>query len=149
LIFFIFGLIRFASAQLISSPPFLLPGAASPPVNVAVPCHASFPLNQDELAASSSSSGNASSRRLASRAKIEVLNLHHHNRPPSLDRPTLTLHCYKKIISIMTTLLTTQSRLYFASSLARAPLPQSSTRRCCSLSLLCHVHHPSTQRLSR
>jgi hypothetical protein len=84
-------------------------------------CHAFFPLNQDELAASVSSSGNGSSCRLLSRVKTEALNPYHHSRPPSSDRPTPTLCCYKKIISTLVTLPTTQSCLYFASSLARAP----------------------------
>jgi hypothetical protein len=43
------------------------------------------------------------------------------------------------------TLLTTQLCLHFASSLARAPRHQSSTRRCYSLSLLSHTHCPSAQ----
>jgi hypothetical protein len=55
---------------------------------------------------------------LHSRAKIKALNSHHRHRPPSLDRLTPTLHCYKKVISTLVTLLTTQSCLYFASSLA-------------------------------
>jgi hypothetical protein len=62
----------------------------------AAPCHVSFPWSQDELDAFASSSGNASSRHLPSRAKTEALNLNYHRRPPSLDSPTPTLHCYKK-----------------------------------------------------
>jgi hypothetical protein len=65
-------------------------------------CHASFPRSQDDLAAS------ASSRRLSSRVKIETLNPHYRHRPPSLDHPTPTLHCYKKIISILVILPITQ-----------------------------------------
>jgi hypothetical protein len=87
----------------------------------AAPCHTSFPWSQDEFAASASSFDNASSRRLPSRAKTKVLNLDHRHRPPSLDSLTLTLHCYKNVISILATLSTTQLRLYFASSLAIAP----------------------------
>jgi hypothetical protein len=45
-----------------------------------------------------------------------------------MDRPTSTLHCYKKIISTLVTLPTTQSHLHFVSSLARAPRHRSSTR---------------------
>jgi hypothetical protein len=65
---------------------------------------------------------------------------------PSSDRPTPTFHCYKKIISILITLPTTQPRLHFVSSLARAPRHQSFTRRHHYLSLPSHTHHSSTQR---
>jgi hypothetical protein len=104
-----------------------------------------FPLNQDEFAASVLSFGNASSSHLTSQAETKALNPHHHSWSPSSDRPTPTLHCYKKIISTMITLPTTQSHLYFASSLTRAPHHQSSTRRCHSLLSLSHAHRPSTQ----
>jgi hypothetical protein len=100
-----YALVRFASAQLASSPPFPLPGSAYPLTDVTTPCHASFPLNQDELVAFASSSSNPSSHRIASRAKTEVLNLHHHSRSPSPNHLTPTLHCYKKIISTVATLL--------------------------------------------
>jgi hypothetical protein len=79
-------------------------------------CHASLPWSQDELAASTSSFGNASSRHLLSRAETEALNSHHRHRPPSSDHLTPTLHCYKKVISTLTTLPTTQPRLHFTSS---------------------------------
>jgi hypothetical protein len=92
------------------------------------PCHASFPLSQDELAVSTSSSGNALSRRLPSQVKTEALNLHHRRRLPSSDCPTPILHCYKKIISILATLPATQPCLHFASSLSRAPHHRSATR---------------------
>ncbi len=109
-----------------------------------VPCHTFFPLSQDELADSASSFGNASSRRLPSRAKTEALNPHRRHRPPSPDHPTPTLHWYKKVILTLVTLPTTQSRLHFASSLARAH-HRSSTHRCHSLSPSYHVHRPSAQ----
>jgi hypothetical protein len=109
------------------------------------PDHASFPLRQDELTASTSSSSNALSRCLPSRAKIEALNSHYHCRLPSSDRPTLTLHYYKKIILTLTTLPTTQPRLHFASSLVRAPRHQSSTHHHHFLSTSSHAHCPSTQ----
>jgi hypothetical protein len=111
----IFDPIRFASVQLASSPPFSLPGAASPTIDVATSYHASFPLSQDELAASTSSFGNALSRYLPSRVETKALNLHHCCRLPSPDHPTITLHCYKRIISTLATLSVTQSRLHFAS----------------------------------
>jgi hypothetical protein len=110
------------------------------------PCHTSFSLSQNELTASTSSSGSALSHRLPSRAKTEALNPHHHHMLPSPDRPTPTLHCYKKIISTLATVPTTQSCLYFASSQARAPWHRSSTRRHRSLSSLSHAHRPSAQR---
>jgi hypothetical protein len=59
--------------------------------------------------------------RLPSGAENEVLNPHHRRRPASLDRLTLTIHRYKKVISILTTLSITQLHLYFASSLATTP----------------------------
>jgi hypothetical protein len=111
--------------------------------HAAAPCHASFSLSQDELSATASSSGNALSHRLPSRVKTEALNLHHCHRLPSPDRPIPTLHCYKKIISTLTTLPTTQPRLYFASSQAIAPRHRNSTRHCCSLSPMSYVHCPS------
>jgi hypothetical protein len=108
-----------------SSPPFPLPDAASPPIDA--PYHASFSLSQYELAIFASSSANASSRRLPSRVETEVLNSHYRLWPPSPDRPTLILYCYKKFISTLVTLLITQLRLYFFSSLPRAPRHRSST----------------------
>jgi hypothetical protein len=117
--------------------------------HASAPCHASFPLSQDDLVASVSSSGNALSHRLPSQTETEALNPHHRRRLLSLDRPTPTLHCYKKIISVLATFPTTQPHLYFASSLAKAPRYQSSTYRRRSLSPLSHVHHPSAQRHPR
>jgi hypothetical protein len=116
-----FDLVRFASIQPALSPPFLLPGVTSPPVDLVMLHHASFPWSQDQLTNYTSSFGNASSRRLPSWVKIEALNLHHHRQPPSPNRPTLTLHCYKKVISTLITLSITQSRLHFTSTLAKAP----------------------------
>jgi hypothetical protein len=115
----------------------------------AAPCHASFPWSQDELTASTLSSGNALSYRLTSRAESEALNLDHRCRPPSLDHPTTTLYCYKKVISTLVTLLTTQLRLHFTSSLAGAPHHRSSTRHRCSLSLSSHAHRPSAKQHPR
>jgi hypothetical protein len=114
-----------------------------------VPCHTFFPLSQDELDASASSSCNPFSRRISSRAKTEVLNPYHHHRLPSPDRLTPTLHYYKKIISTLPTFPTTQPHLYFTSSLAKASCQQSST--CChrSLSPLSYTHGPFTQRHPR
>jgi hypothetical protein len=114
--------------------------------HVIMPCHASFPWSYDELAASASYCGNASSCFLPSRAETKELNLHHRCWPPSLDHLTPTLHFYKKVISILVTLPTTKPHLHFASSTARAPRYQSSTCRHHSLSLLSHSYHPSTQR---
>jgi hypothetical protein len=132
------------SAQLVSSPPFLFSGVVSLPADVTTPCHASFPLSQDELAASVSSFDNTLSHRLLPRAKTEVLNPHHRRRPLFSDRLTLTCHYNKKVISTLITLSTTQSHLYFAFSLARAPHRRSSIRHHHFLSLLSHVHRPFT-----
>jgi hypothetical protein len=109
------------------------------------PCHVSFPLNQDKLTTSTSSSDNVLSHCLPSQAETKVLNSHHHRRPPSPDRLTPTLHYYKKILSTLVTLLTTQLRLYFASSLVRAPRHQSSTCYHHFFSPLSHTHRPSVQ----
>jgi hypothetical protein len=111
----------------------------------ATPYHASFLLSQDKLAASTSSSGNTLSRRLPSQAQTEALDPHHCRRLP-LNHPTLTLSCYKKIISTLATLPVTQSHFYFASSLERAPRHQSFTCRCRPLSSVSHIHRPSAQR---
>jgi hypothetical protein len=85
------------------------------------PYHASFPLSQNELAAFASSSINALSHCLPSRAKTKALNPHHCPKLPSPNHSTLTLQCFKNIISILATLPTTQPCLHFASSLARSP----------------------------
>jgi hypothetical protein len=69
---------------------------------------ASFPWSQNELAVSASSSSNVLSCRLPSQVKTKALNPHHRHKPPSPDRVTLTLHYYKKIISILTTIPTNQ-----------------------------------------
>jgi hypothetical protein len=108
-------------------------------------CHIFFLLSQDELADSASSFGNTSPRRLPSQPETEALNLHHHSRPPSLHHLTPTLHYYKKIISILVTLPTTQSHFHFISSIARAPHHRSSTHHRRSLLPLSHVHRPSVQ----
>jgi hypothetical protein len=72
--------------------------------HVAASCHTSFPWSQDKLVASASSYGNTLSYCLPSRTEIEALNLHHRRGPPSSDRSTPTLHCYKKVISTLPTL---------------------------------------------
>jgi hypothetical protein len=40
----------------------------------------------------------------SSQVKTEALNSHHRCRSPSLNNPTPTFHCYKKIILTFTTL---------------------------------------------
>jgi hypothetical protein len=89
--------------------------------HAAVSCHASLLWSQDKLTASALSNGSALSYHLPSRAEIETLNLHHRHQSPSSDCSTLTLHYYKKVISILVILPNIQLRLYFASSLVRAP----------------------------
>jgi hypothetical protein len=99
--------------------------------------YTSFPWSQDVLAISASSFSNASSCCLPSRAKTEVLNPYH--------RSLATLHCYKKVISTLVILPTTQLHLHFASSLARAPRYRSFTHRHRSLSPSSHAYRPSAQ----
>jgi hypothetical protein len=111
--------------------------------HAAAPRHTSFLWSKNELAASASSSGNTSSHRFPSWAENKALNPHRHCRPPSSNHPTPTLHCYKKVISILTTLPTTQPRLHFDSSLARASRNQSSTHHRRSLLSSSHAHRPS------
>jgi hypothetical protein len=94
---------------------------------------------------SETTSTNASPCRLPSRAKTKAMNLHHRHRPPSMDRLTSTLHYYKKVMSILVTLSTTQPRLYFALSIARAPKHRSSTRCRRSLSPSSYADRPSPQ----
>jgi hypothetical protein len=76
-------------------------------------CHTSFPYSQNKLVTSSSFSDNALSRCISPWVKIKTLNPHHHCRPSYLDRPTPTLHCYKKFTPTMPTLSTTQSLSLF------------------------------------
>jgi hypothetical protein len=84
-IFSIFDPVRFVSVQPALSPPFLFPGVISSDryCHASAPCHVFFWWSQDEFVASASSSSNASSYHLPSRAEIEELNLHHRHRPPS------------------------------------------------------------------
>jgi hypothetical protein len=56
---------------------------------------------------------NSLSHYLLSRVETEALNPHHHCQPPSLDRSTPTLHCYKNVILISATLSTTQPKSPF------------------------------------
>jgi hypothetical protein len=115
-------------------------------------CHAIsrfLSLEPRQLAAFASYFGNALFRHLPSRSKIEVLNPHHRRRPPFLDSLTPTLHYYKKFISILITLPTTQLRLYFASSLVRASRHQSFTHHRRFLSPSSHSNRSSAQRQTR
>jgi hypothetical protein len=113
-----------------------------------VSCCAYFRWSQNELAISTSSSNNASSQYLISRAKIEALNLHHRRWSSFPDHPTPTLHRYKNVISTLITFHTTQPHLYFASSLTKVPRHRSSTHRRHSLSPPSQVHRPSIQQHS-
>jgi hypothetical protein len=144
------------SAQLALSHPFSLPGAASPPVNMATPpCLVTLPSHGVKTSSLPPLHLPIIFHHVVSplKLKTEALNPHHRRWPPSLDSPTPTLHgqpdshhhCYKKVISIFVTLPITQSRLYFASSLARASCHRSFTHRHCFLSPSFHVHHPSAQ----
>jgi hypothetical protein len=128
----------------VSSPLFPLPSATFPSIDVVMPCHASFLWSQDEHVTSASSFGNASSYRLSSRVKTSIESTPQLSAPFP-DSPTPTLYCYKKVISILTILPTTQLYLYFTSSLARASCHQSSTCHHNSLSPLSRAHHSSAQ----
>jgi hypothetical protein len=102
-----FGSVRFASTQLASSPPFSLPGSASPPADIDIlPRRVTLPF-YGEFVVSASSFDNVLSRRFPSRVETEVLNPHHRRRSPSLYRPIPTFYCYKKVISILATLFIT------------------------------------------
>jgi hypothetical protein len=94
--FFIFwpNKIQVSPTNVVSS--LFLPDVASPPTDVAKSSHASFLWSQNKLVASASSSSNASSRRVPSRAKTKALNSYHRHRPPSSDHSTSNFHCYKK-----------------------------------------------------
>jgi hypothetical protein len=150
-IFFIFGPVRFALAQLTSSPPFLLSGVASPPIDIATPlCRVALRSHGAKTSSLLPLHLPATLRPVASsRVETEALNLHHRRRPPSSDRSTPTLHSYKNVISTLVTLPTTQARLHFASSLARASHHWSSTRHRHSLLLSSHAHRLSAQRHPR
>jgi hypothetical protein len=114
--------------------------------HTAVLYHTSFLWSLDELAASASSFSNVLSCHVPSRAETEALNLQHHYRLPSPDRPTPTLNCYKKVTPTLCTLPTSQPHLHFASFLTRAPRHQSFTHRRRSLSSSSYIHRPSIQR---
>jgi hypothetical protein len=131
--------------------PFPFPCAASPPANVVTPprhvmlfsmeqrrarCHC-FIYWQHFILLSP-----------LSQAKTETLNLHHRHCPPSPDRPTPTLHCYKKVITTLATIPISHPCLHFASSLVRASHHWSSIRRRRSLSPSSHAHRLSAQRYS-
>jgi hypothetical protein len=115
--------------------------------HAATSCHTSFPLSQDELTASVSSFTNALSHYLPSRAKTEVLNSHHHAQATLLRSSNFHLYCYKKIISILITLPTTQLRLCFTSSITRSSRHRSSTCCCHFLLSSSHACHYSAQYL--
>jgi hypothetical protein len=136
--FSFFSSVRFTSAQLASSPPFLL-WSTSPrrsvvshflPIEPRRAHYLRFIFWQRFISSPPLLSWNWSIK--------------------STPLLTVTLHCYKKIISILVTLTITQPRLYFSSSLPRAPRHQSSTRYRRSLSSSSfHTYRPSTQQHSR
>jgi hypothetical protein len=101
-----FGLIRFALAQLVSSPPFRFPSAASLLADAVTSLHrVMLPVHWTKISLLSPlhlPPMHASLHHLPFRGENEALNLHHHSWPPSPDHPTPTLHCYK-IISTVTT----------------------------------------------
>jgi hypothetical protein len=115
--------------------------------HAATSCHTSFPLSQDELTASVSSFTNALSRYVLSRVKTEVLNSHHRAKVTLPGSSNFHLYCYKKIISILITLPTTQLRLCFTSSIARSSRHRSSTCCCHFLSSSSYACRSSAQYL--
>jgi hypothetical protein len=134
---YFFGSGRFTLAQLMSSSLFLLPGATSPSTDVATPPRrVVLPLYEAKMSSLPSLyllvmlCPVASSLQPKSKYWIHI---------------TTTLHCYKKIISTLITLVTTQSHLYFTSSLAKAPYHLSFTHCRRSLSSTSYAHHPSAQ----
>jgi hypothetical protein len=139
------------SAQLTSSPPFFLPGAAFPLTDVATPmCHITLPSHEVKTNSLSPLHLPVTLRSVASPLELKLKHwIYITSRPPSLEHSTPTIHCYKKVISILVTLPITQPRLYFASSLTRASQHRSSTRCRRSISPPSHVHHFSIQWHSR
>jgi hypothetical protein len=134
---------------------FPLPGAASTLTDIVTPLRCvtlSFhgvtisllpPFIFRQRFIASSSFDNASFVRLPSQTKTEALNSYHHHQSFSPDCLTPTLHCYKNVISILTTLPTAQPYLYFASYVAKTPCHQNSTSHHGSLSLSFYAHRPS------
>jgi hypothetical protein len=116
--------VRFVSAQLTLSHPFSLPDAVSHPVDVVTPLsRVTLPSHRvkTSLLSPVHLPSTLHPHRLPSQFKTEVLNLHHRHWPPSSDSSTLTLHCYKNVISTLVILSITQSRLHFTSSIIRIP----------------------------
>jgi hypothetical protein len=129
-----FGLVRFTSAQLGSSPPFPLPGVTSPLADVVTPPRCvTLPFHWVKMS-------------LLPPLHLLVMLC------PVAYAPELKLKYWIYTTSAgyplgITRLLSTptQSRLHFASSLARAPHHRCSTHRRLFLSPLSHAYHPSAQ----
>jgi hypothetical protein len=106
-----------------------------------VPCRASFLWSQDDIITSVSTSGNTSSRRSTLEPKpkdwICIIAAGHPSWTTRLP-PSTTIKGHLNLDH-------SQPRLYFVSSLARAPHHQSSTRRRHSLLPSSHVHRPAAQ----
>jgi hypothetical protein len=144
-----FSPVGFTSAKLALSPPFSLPGAASPTADVVrPPCHVALPFHWAKTSSLPPLHLSAMICPIASPLKPKLKHwicITATGYPPRTTwlSPSSTI---KKIILSLTTLPNTQLRLYFASSLAGAPSHRSSTRHHRSLSPLSHTHHPSAQR---
>jgi hypothetical protein len=98
------------SVQLMSSPPFPSLGTTSHSVYVVMlSCRFTLPFHWVKTSLLSSLHLLTMFCPVASpsQAKIEALNPYHRHRLSSSDRPTLTLHCYKKIISTLVSLFIT------------------------------------------
>jgi hypothetical protein len=121
----------FTSAQLALSPPFPLLGTASPPSDIAtLLCRVTFPSHWAKMRSLPPLHLLAMLRPIGSLLEPK---LKHWICTPTASHPLQTtwlpLHCYKKVISTLPTLPTTQS-----------------TSRHRSLSPPSHAHHPSAQR---
>jgi hypothetical protein len=132
-----FGSVRFRSAQLTSSHPFFLSSATPPSGDVATP-----PLRVTLLYHGAKMSSLSLLHLLTTfhpvaspQTEIKALNPHYHRRSTFSDRPTPTL----------ATLIITQLRLHFTSSLSKTPCHQSSTRRRRSFSPPSNIHRSFTQ----
>jgi hypothetical protein len=142
-----FGLVRFTPAQLVSSPPFSLPGATSPLANVITPSrHVMLPFHWAKTSSLPPLHFTATLYTVASPLKPKLKQW---IRTTVIGYPPWTAwlppSTALKRSSKPWSLHTTQPCLYFASSLAKALCHQSSTHLRRSLLPQSHTHCPSAQ----
>jgi hypothetical protein len=115
--FSFFDTVRFVSTQLVS--PFLLPGVASPLIDVSTPPHrVTLFFYGVKMSLLSPLYLSATLYPIVSPLELKPNIKSAQLSPATLpDRLTSTIYCYKKVISTLVTLSTTQSHIYFASSL--------------------------------